>query len=287
MEKYGAIDVMWYLFTPEAMRRWWAEEAHPEIRKLVRWWKLEERAKKGYTIEEMVAEMDEAGVDKVCIPQVKLRSYLKGDMIWDLTLEEVYEVVKTNPQRFIGFAGFNPLKRMEAVREVERAVKEYGFKGVYIHSYGFGLPLNHRLFYPLYEKCAELGIAVSAQVGHSAESMPSELARPILLDDVALDFPELNIIGSHTGWPWVEEMIAIAWKHENVYVDISAHFPRYLDPSIIRFMTTRGQDKVLYGTNGPVLMDHIFSLKQFNELEMKEEVRRKILRENALKVLKP
>ena len=103
------------------------------------------------------------------------------------------------------------------------------------------------------------------------------------LDQVALDFPELKIVGSHTGWPWCEEMIAMAWKHPNIYMDISAHLPRYLDKSIIAFMTTRGQDKVLFGTNGLGLEP---CKKQFMELEMKDSVRSKILRENAIKLFK-
>ena len=151
--------------------------------------------------------------------------------------------VSRYPDRLVGLAGFNPLLKLESVRRVERAVKEFGFKGVYIHTYGFGIPLNDRLYYPLYAKCVELGIPVSMQVGHSAEHMPNELGRPIHLDIVALDFPELKLIGAHTGWPWTEEMISLAWKHENVYLGIDAHNPKYLEPTLIHFIKTRGTEQ--------------------------------------------
>jgi predicted TIM-barrel fold metal-dependent hydrolase len=172
---------------------------------------------------------------------------------------------------------------MEGVREFERQVKELGFKGAYIHTYGYGIPLNHRLYYPFYAKACELGVAVMMQVGHSAEHLPSAMGRPIDLDDVALDFPELTLIGSHTGWPWVEEMIALAWKHQNVYVGIDAHMPKYLDKSLINFMNTRGKEKVLYGTNG---LSWKATLEQLREVVPKEDVRRLIVRENAIKAFK-
>ncbi len=230
--------------------------------------------------------MDKANVEKFCIPAVQMRSYQRKVMIWDISTEEVARITNKYPERFVGLAGINPFKRMEDVREMERAIKDFGFKGAYLHTYGFGIPLDHRWYYPFYAKCVELGVPVMMQVGHSLEHMPSEMGHPIHLDNIALDFPELNLIGAHTGWPWVEEMIALAWKHENVYVGIDAHMPRYLDPSLIQFMKTRGQDKVLWGTNGPIPFSHKMVLDQIEELNLKEEVKRKILRENAVKVFK-
>jgi predicted TIM-barrel fold metal-dependent hydrolase len=122
------------------------------------------------------------------------------------------------------------------------------------------------------------------QVGHSAEKMPNEMGRPIHLDDIALDFPELNIIGAHTGWPWTEEMISLAWKHENVFVGIDAHHPKYLDASLKTFMKTRGQNKVLYGTNYPALLhgDSIACIR--NDLGLSEKVAEKILHTSAARV---
>ena len=119
------------------------------------------------------------------------------------------------------------------------------------------------------------------QVGHSLELMPSEAGRPIYIDKVALDFPELKFIGSHTGWPWCEELIAMASKHRNVYMDISAHLPEYLDRSVVQFMDTRGRNKVLFGTNA-------FGLERCKQqllgMPLKDETKQKVLRDNAVKV---
>jgi hypothetical protein len=170
---------------------------------------------------------------------------------------------------------------MGSVREIEIAVKEYGFKGVYAHLLGWDMRPDDRRMYPCYAKCVELGIPFSVQMGHSLELMPSEGGRPIYIDKVALEFPELNFIASHAGWPWCEELIAMASKHPNVYMDISAHLPKYLEPAIVQFMNTRGKNKVLFGTNA-------FGLgrckDQLMEMTLKDETKQKVLRDNALRI---
>jgi hypothetical protein len=191
--------------------------------------------------------------------------------------------VKQYPDRLVGIAGYNPLRIKESLREIEKGVKEYGFKGVYAHVHGFGIALNDKKMYPCYAKCGELDVPIILQTGHALELQPSEVGRPIYLDEVALDFRDLKIVGSHTGWPWCEELIALAWKHENVYLDISAHLPKYLDKSVIQFMDTRGRDKVMFGTNGFPFALSIFR-NQFLDLKVKEETKRKVLRENAIRV---
>ena len=108
-------------------------------------------------------------------------------------------MVAKRPDRFAGLYGINPYDRMHGVRELEKAVREYGFKGAWIHTYGFERAVNHRDFWPFYARCVELDVPVVMQIGHSAEFMPSELARPIYIDDIALYFPELRIVGAHTG----------------------------------------------------------------------------------------
>ena len=273
-----AIDFHCNLFTPEAVERHWF--GAPEMMRLIKWWKMEERVK-GKTVPEFVAMMDAAGCDKVLLPAIRMMSYQKKTMVWDITEEEVAAAVAQAPGRLYGLAGFNPLEKMDSVRRVERAIKDLGFKGVYIHTYGFGIPLDHRLYYPLYAKCVELGVPVSMQVGHSAEHMPNEFGRPIHLDNIALDFPELKLVGAHTGWPWTEEMISLAWKHENVFLGIDAHNPKYLEPTLIHFMKTRGQNKVLYGTNYPAVLhgESIACIK--TELGLSEKVADKILHRNA------
>lgn len=281
MSNAGAIDILCYLFTPEGVKKHYIDP--PEFQHIVKWWKME-AGLDGWSPEKFIERLDAAGVDKVCIPAVKMCRYPSREMIWDISTEEVGEVVSKNPDRFIGLAGIHPFRGQAGLKDLTKAVQEYGFKGAYLHTYGYGLPLNHRLYYPYYAKCAELGIPVIMQVGHSAERMPNELGRPMLMDDIALDFPELNIVGAHTGWPWVEEMIALAWKHTNVYVGIDAHMPKYLEPSLLQFLKGRGKDKVLYGTNGPLGFTHAETMKQIDELGLKPEVKQKLIRENALRI---
>jgi len=283
-EEIMAIDVMNYLFTPKFMSEWMnTDEQRIIFRKFLKG-ELD-TVSRGLTAEEFVARMDEGKFEKTFISALKMFSYINKKFMVNATVDEVYEQVKKFPDRLIGIAGYNPLSIKESLEEIERGVREYGFKGVYAHVYGFGIPLNDRKMYPCYAKCEELDVPIIFQTGHALELLPSEVGRPIYLDDIALDFPGLAIIGSHTGWPWCEELIALAWKHENVYIDISAHLPKYLDKSIVQFMDTRGRDKVMFGTNGFPFPLSIFR-EGFLQLGLREETNRKILRENAIRVFK-
>jgi predicted TIM-barrel fold metal-dependent hydrolase len=103
------------------------------------------------------------------------------------------------------------------------------------------------------------------------------------VDDIALDFPELDIVAAHTGWPWSQELEALAWKHPNVYIGTSGHLPRYWDDNLVSFLKSRGRDKMLFGTDYPVF-DYPRGLEQVKAMELDEEVERKLLGENAKRV---
>lgn len=276
-----AIDFMYYVATPEFIAKWNQAKQGELICRM-------ERAIGGLpqydSIEAMIEKMDEAAVEKVCITQCKMWSYWNKWMYMDTSLEEVAQYTTRYPSRFAGLAGYNPFRIKDSLREIERAVKEYDFKGVYIHIYGFDIPLHDRKMYPLYAKCAELDIPVSLQVGHVLEAMPSEHARPIYLDRVASDFPDLRIVGAHTGWPWVEELISVCYKWDNVYFGIDAWMPRYLKPEIIHFLNSRmGQDRCLWGTNGLPWKE---SREQVEQIGLKDEVKKKLLHDNAVELFK-
>jgi len=278
----GVIDYWCNLFTPEGIRTCFAEQE--ELREIFLWWRMEDHLR-GYSPKEFLGLLDEAGVETVLIPAAKMRSWKTQRLLWDIPIRDVAELCETAPDRIGGLYGINPGSRMEGVRELEEAVRRCGFLGAHVHPYGFGLPVNDAAYYPFYAKCVELDIPVVIQVGHSAELMPSALGRPILLDDVALYFPELRIVAAHTGWPWVEELIALAWKHRNLYVGTSAHAPKYWDPALTRFADSRGIGKVLFGTDYPVLR-HQEALAQVDALNLKDEARSWLLRETARKVFK-
>ncbi len=236
------------------------------------------------TEEEMFAEIEEAGFDKVVMSDFKMWSYRRHlKLIVDVPTEVIQGIKERSKGRVIAGLSYNPFRIEEGLREIEKAVKEYGFKMVAFHPVTFGLAPNDKKFYPLYAKCNELGITVSFQVGHSAEVFPSEPGRPMYADEVALDFPNLTMILSHTGWPWLEEAFAMSWKHPNVYLDTAAYFPRSYEPGLVSFMDGRGRDKVLFGTNA-------FGLKrlkeQFLQLPIREENKKRVLHDNAVKALK-
>lgn len=168
--------------------------------------------------------------------------------------DDVADFVRYEPRRFVGLAAVDLERPVEAVRELGRAVGALGFKGLRVVPWLWNRPPNDRLYYPLYVKCVELGIPFCTQVGHTGPLMPSEPGRPVpYLDEVALTFPELRIVAGHIGYPWTDEMIALAWKHDNVYIDTSAHLPRYYPPQLLQFMRTAGRSKVLFGSNFPHL----------------------------------
>ena len=276
-----AIDIMYYVATPEFIARWNEAKRGELVCRM-------ERAIGGLpryeSIEAMIRKMDEAGVEKVFITQCKMWSYRNKWMYMDTKLDEVAQYTASYPHRFVGLAGYNPFRIKESLQEIELAVKKYGFKGVYVHIYGFAIPLHDPKMYPLYAKCAELDIPVSMQVGNILEAMPSEHGRPIYLDRIAGDFTDLKTVGAHTGWPWVEELISVCYKWENVYFGVDGWMPKYLKPEIIHFINSRmGMDRCLWGTNGLPWKE---SLDQVDGLGLKEEAKRKLVRDNAVQLFK-
>ncbi len=237
------------------------------------------------SVPELIEDMDKLGYEAIVISATKMWSYhYHHRLILDYDIDDVGTMVKEAKGRIIGAASYNPFRIEESIADVERGVREYGFKYVWFHPLSFGLAPNDRRFYPLYSKCNELDIAVGMQVGHSAEVLPSDVGRPMLVDDVAIDFPNLRINLSHTGWPWVDEWCSMLWRHPNVYGDISAYFPRSLDERQVRFMdSSRGRNKVLFGTNGLGLAKCI---EQFRAMDIKEETKSRVLRDNAVEFLR-
>jgi predicted TIM-barrel fold metal-dependent hydrolase len=232
----------------------------------------------GTPVEELIAEMDEAGIQHAV-----LRAWAAPEG-WIITNDEIAALVQRFPDRFLGLATVGPRRPVEATGELRRAVSDLGLRGLHMLPWMWNLPPNDKHYYPLYVACVDLGIPFCLQVGHTGPLRPSEPGRPIpYLDEVALAFPELTIIGGHIGYPWTEEMIALAWKYPNVHIDTSAYLPHYYPPALRMFMNSYGQDKVLFGTNYPMLSPSRCRA-QVEELGLKPEVREKFLRLNALRV---
>lgn len=166
--------------------------------------------------------------------------------------DEVAAIVRRHPDRLLGVASVDLHRPLAAVRELRRCVRDLGFRALRVVPWLWDLPPDDRRYYPLYAECIELGVPFCLQVGHTGPLRPSEPGRPIpYLDRVALDFPELTIVAGHVGWPWTEEMIALATKYPNVYVDTSAYTARRYPPALVAYVKGHGRKKVLFGSNHP------------------------------------
>lgn len=231
-------------------------------------------------VELTIAALDAAGVSRALItawwgPQGPLVSN-----------DEVAAMVQAHPDRFVGIASVDLLRPMDAIRELRRAVRVLGLRGLRLLPWLWGLPPNDRRYYPLYAECVELGIPFCLQVGHAGPLRPSEPGRPIpYLDEVAIDFPELVIVGGHIGYPWTTEMIALASKYPNVYIDTSAWKPRRYPREFVEYLKGPGRKKILFGSNFPMLLPSA-CLGELAELGLDEETTRRFLHENARQVFR-
>ena len=203
-------------------------------------------------------------------------------------------IVKNYPDQFIGFATVDPWKGKAAVLELERSVTELGLRGLKLHPIHQAFFPNDPHCYPLYRKCVELGVPVlfhsgfaAAGAGHpGGAGFKLKYSAPIPgIDDVAADFPDLTVIMAHPAWPWIEEQIAVTLHKANVYLDLSGWSPRFIPEPLIREADTRLRDKVLFGSDFPYLPPDRW-LNEFEALPIRDEVRPKILLENARRILK-
>ena len=208
--------------------------------------------------------------------------------------EETTALLRRYPGRFLGLAriSVNTHRGMAGVRELERLVRDEGFSALGVSALVDCLPASDRRYYPLYTKAAELGIPVRIYSSMNyANDRPYDLGHPRHLDQVAMDFPELTIIGGLGGWPWVNEMVALVRRHPKLHVDTSAHRGRYLGQPgsgwemLIQFGNTLIQDKVLVGLSaGLVGQPYETLIDEYLGLPLKDSVKEKWLYGNAARV---
>ena len=278
---YQAIDAVVNIWTSEALshRPDWTDEFFVGKVK-------GKHDSSGISLEEMLEGMDAAGIELAFLVAAKSgRGGLPG--CYHMPAEVVSRAVDKYPDRFLGLIGIDPYTGMEGVRALEDAVKNMGFIGAHLYPHWFELAPNHAKYYPFYSKCIELDIPIQMQVGqsliYSKQQRCRSVGRPIYLDDVACDLPELKLIGSHVGIPWHDEMIAMSWKHENVFISTDAHSPKYWPDSVVRYINSYGQDKVIFGSDFPVLRFQR-TVEEIDQLDLKSEVRRKFMRDNVIRV---
>jgi predicted TIM-barrel fold metal-dependent hydrolase len=200
--------------------------------------------------------------------------------------DEVAAFVRAYPDRLIGVASVELSQPVAAVRELRRAVRELGFRALRVLPWLWNLPPDDRRYYPLYAECVELDIPFCLQVGHTGPLAPSEPGRPIpYLDHVALEFPDLRIVGGHIGFPWTAEMISLATKYPNVYIDTSAYKVSRYPKEFVDYLRAHGRKKVLFGSNYPAWPAKD-CLVDFGALNLDDETAALFLFENAARVFK-
>ncbi len=225
-------------------------------------------------IEDTVRVMRAAGVGRA------LLSPWYGPQGPLISNDDVLQATTLYPDLFVGLASADLRNPVEAVRTVRHYVTQHHFKGVRFIQWLWEWPCTHPLYYPVLAACVELNVPVCLQVGLTGPLRSSETGRPLHIERIALDFPELRIVCGHVGYPWHNEMIAFATKFPNVYIDTSAYKPGRYPAELVAYMKSHGRHKVLFGSNHPMISP-ADCLKELHLLGLDEETRALFLCKNA------
>ncbi len=207
--------------------------------------------------------------------------------------EEIAELAHQNSDVAIPFASINPHRGAEGVRAAKRLIADYKVKGFKFHPSVQDFFPNDRMAYPLYEAIAGAKLPALFHTGQTGVGAGTrggggirlKYANPMLLDDVAADFPDMPIILAHPSFPWQEEALSVATHKPQVYIDLSGWSPKYFPPILVQYANTLLKDKILFGSDYPVITPDRW-IAEFEKLDIKPEVRPLIMKENAAKLLK-
>ncbi|WP_182905877.1 amidohydrolase family protein [Microbispora sp. H13382] len=210
-----------------------------------------------------------------------------------LSSEEIAEQAAEHADVLIPFGSVDPRRGSAAVAQARRLVEEYGVRGFKFHPSMQAFEPNSTEFYPLYAALEELGVVALFHTGQTGigSGLPGgrgiklRYADPMLLDDVAADFPGLDIVMAHPAVPWVDAQISIATHKPNVYIDLSGWSPKYFPPQLVRQANSLLKHKVLFGSDYPLLTPDRW-LSDFGKLEINDEVRSLIMKDNAIRLLR-
>ena len=240
------------------------------------------------SIEDFVEQLNKMGVKKAVIFNLDEET---PSGIAGLPNDYYAEIVRKFPEKFIGFAGIDPLKKKKAVQEIKRSY-ELGLRGIAVRPFMFQIRPTNKKMYPIYSTCVELDIPIWFHISINYSTNSMEVERPIYLDVIAQDFPELKIIAGHGGWPWVNEMVAVAWRNPNIYIDIASYLPKYFGMEgtgwepLMHYGNSVLQDKILFGSTWLFMGMSIKQLAdEVMKLPLKEKVKEKWLYSNAARLL--
>lgn len=221
-----------------------------------------------------LAEMDKHGIDKAMVGV-------------DFEYQEGLSAIRDHPQRFIGSYEINPNLGMEGVRDLRRAVGEFGVKAATAFPAGCvpQVPINDKKMYPFYAACIELDIPIFVCAGVPGPRVPMDCQKVELIDEVCWYFPELKFVTRHGCEPWTELAVKLMLKYPNLYYSTSAFAPKYYPKAIIDYANTRGADKILYAGYFPMGLSLERIFREMSEVPFRDEVWPKFLRKNALRLL--
>jgi predicted TIM-barrel fold metal-dependent hydrolase len=211
----------------------------------------------------------------------------------NITNEEIAELAHKHSDVAIPFASIDPHRGADGVRAARRLISEYKVKGFKFHPSTQAFFPNDRIAYPLYEVIAEAGLPALFHTGQTGAGagmrggggIRLKYSNPLYLDDVAADFPDMPIILAHPSFPWQEEALSVATVKPQVYIDLSGWSPKYFPPILVQYANTLLKDKILFGSDYPVITPERW-MEDFEKLPIKPEVKQKIFKENAARLLR-
>lgn len=279
----GWIDYWCNAFTPDRLARWDAAIAAQDIPLKIRRREDDSFAEVGA----MLARMDELDVATLVLPCADA-SEVADPTAYELFTTRFEDLVKwsgEHPGRFAGLFTLDPSRGIAGLHRAAELLAHGCVVGLHIHTHSWDRELDHRDYYPYYALAAERGVPVVMQAGTSGGRAASECGRPIRIDRPALYFDSVDFVLSHTGWPWVEEALAMVGKHANVFLGTAAFPPHHWSPELVRFIAGAGRGKVMLGTSFPVV-GHRHALSRLDDLDLSEEARAALLEGTARRVFR-
>ena len=207
--------------------------------------------------------------------------------------EEIAEAAMANSDIMIAFASIDPHKGKMGAREARRLIEQFDVKGFKFHPTVQGFEPQDRMAWPIYEVINEFQLPAIFHSGHSGigsgmrcgGGLRLQNSNPMLLEDVAIAFPDIQIVIAHPSWPWQDEAISLAMHKPNIWIDLSGWSPKYFPPQLVQYANTLLKDRILFGSDFPLITPDRW-MKDFAEVGFKDDVRPLILKENAKRLLK-
>lgn len=264
----------------------WIAAQGPYVEALATYWG---RAWVPKTEDEVIAELKAAGVEPVLVA-------FDIETVADTppcTNEYVAQMRDNHPDIIRqAWAAVDPFKGETAIQQARIAIEDLKMLGFHFHPIMGHYSVDDERLYPLWETINALNVPVMIDVGTTGmgAGLPGGLgakirhAHPAAIDALAADFPHLTIVAAHPGWPWVEEMTAVALHKGNVYWELSGWAPKYFPDSLKRDIRSRLQDKIMFGSDYPSI-PHERLFREWNELGYPESILEKVFHQNAERFL--